>query len=172
MRPGRPVVFHQRQHWPPEGYGRSLQALRLKLRNELWRSKDRPVVVEPLLGQAAYRNAHQTAWTPGRAARLLHCQLGQCAEQRQLVRGHLPIPIEDALDLVDRASRPAGAKLEQEREPAHTRTGKRIVVVPAADQLEAHPLEQEVKEVLPVGHEQPPVSVPVPLPDVVPLQGQ
>jgi hypothetical protein len=109
---------------------------------------------------------------PGGAPAFLHRQLGQGPEEGELVRGDLAIPVQDALDLVHRAGGTTGPELEQEREPAHARPTEGIVIVPAADQLEAQALEQQLQEFWLVGHEEPTVCVPVALTDVVARGGQ
>ena len=110
---------HQRRHClaKHDGLGRT-GALGLGLGTKPVRREDRPVVAEPLLGDATHRHADLAVLTPGRAARLLGGEFGQRPEEGQLVGGHLLVSIEDALDLVDRAHGSAGAKLEEKGVPA------------------------------------------------------
>jgi hypothetical protein len=82
---------------------------------------------------------------PAGQARFLKCQFGQCLEQRQLVGGDLAIAVEDRLDLVDRAQCPARSKFEQQRIPTGSCTPERVLRVPAADQLKADALEQQLQ---------------------------
>jgi hypothetical protein len=140
------VGRHERRHRLAEhdwlgGAG----ALGLRLGDKARRSEDRPEVQEPLLCQPANGNADPAVGAPRGAARFLNRELGQCPEERQLVAGHLLVPVQDAFDLVHGAKRSRGPQFEQEGVPARACASECVFAIPPADLLEAHSLKQELQ---------------------------
>ncbi len=132
----------------------------LRLRN-MARGDDRPVVQQPALGDALQRHRNHAARPPMHGMRLLHLDLGQSPEQRQLVGGNLAIAVQDALDLICGAQRARGAQFEQQRRPARAVALQGIAGVPAPEQLQPDALEKQLQGFRHQRREQPTVGVAV-----------
>ncbi|MNV78693.1 hypothetical protein D3C71_1721990 [compost metagenome] len=89
----------------------------------------------------------------------MHGDVGQSAEQGQLVGGNLLVSIEHALYLVDSAQGAVGAQFQQQRVPARPSPGQGIVGIPAAYALKPQSREQQLNLVSGVSLEQPTTGI-------------